>query len=357
MLAKPRLDSPTHNDSRRRPWYCYGFILVAVASSPVAVSCGSPSLGGGEATNSVPFRSSESVGNFEFGRVREGAVVRHTYLLENSTPVPIRIRDVRTSCGCTKSEEFPSVILAKCTGRFSVEFDSRGRAGAVEQEIYIELTDGRCESRKLTGYVEASHLHAVDFGPVTKGAWPKREFWVQSPPGVTLEIVEVDYDRSLFDIGYKLVEGTPGKFVFQVTPQDALGYGLFEEGVTITTNDTLVPEKKVLVRGYVLHPMEVEPRKLAMGLICEEGKTAAVKVYSPYKYPITVDAVRVVEGEPLEWSLNPASPSEIAMSVTAGSKGDSKSRAFRSLLEVTGRAGELKQQARLEVYGMYKGTG
>ncbi|MBI4556047.1 MAG: DUF1573 domain-containing protein [Candidatus Hydrogenedentes bacterium] len=266
------------------------------------------------------FRSTEGLGDYDFGRIREGEIVRHDFLLQNTTLAPLQITNVKTTCGCTLAHDYPSLIPPKSTVRLPVEFRSEGKAGAVDQHVYIGFEGGHPLLRRLVGYVESSHPQSVEFGTILKGTMPSKEFWIQWPPGETLSILDVNYDHSRFEIAHHLQNSEPMKFVFQVTPKQKIGYGPFEEAVLVRTNDSLVPDKKVALKGYVLQPMEVEPAKLAMGLIPVAGKMATVKVYSPYGYPITVDAVKVVEGEPLECSLHPASPSEIAMSVTAAQR-------------------------------------
>ncbi|MGE8378999.1 MAG: DUF1573 domain-containing protein, partial [Sphingobacterium sp.] len=48
---------------------------------------------------------------FDFGQVKEGAEVKHTFVLKNTGDAPVILSKVNASCGCTQPEFSKSPIL------------------------------------------------------------------------------------------------------------------------------------------------------------------------------------------------------------------------------------------------------
>jgi hypothetical protein len=74
---------------------------------------------------------------WDFGRVKEGEVVRHNFNLKNTMGKTFKIKDVTTSCGCTASAVKKDKLLPGESTEIEVEFDSRGYSGSVQQFIYV----------------------------------------------------------------------------------------------------------------------------------------------------------------------------------------------------------------------------
>jgi len=74
---------------------------------------------------------------WDFGRVREGDVVKHNFNLKNSTGKTLKVKDVTTSCGCTASAVKKDTLLPGESTEIAVEFDSQGYSGPVRQFIYV----------------------------------------------------------------------------------------------------------------------------------------------------------------------------------------------------------------------------
>lgn len=78
---------------------------------------------------------------WDFGKVKEGKVYKHDFLLENDTGKPLNIKSVNTSCGCTVSQIKKKSLKPQESTTLEVSFNSKGYSGAVKQFIYVNTDD------------------------------------------------------------------------------------------------------------------------------------------------------------------------------------------------------------------------
>ncbi|MFH1269688.1 MAG: DUF1573 domain-containing protein [Candidatus Omnitrophota bacterium] len=78
---------------------------------------------------------------WDFGRVKEGEVVRHAFVLKNEFVKAMRIEDVSTSCGCTVSSVATKILLPGEATDMEVKFNSKGYSGQVQQYVYVHTDD------------------------------------------------------------------------------------------------------------------------------------------------------------------------------------------------------------------------
>jgi hypothetical protein len=74
---------------------------------------------------------------FDFGKIKDGDKVRHTYMVKNAGTNPLVISNVQVSCGCT-APFFPKEPIAPGkTGEVTLEFNSAGKSGMVNKNALI----------------------------------------------------------------------------------------------------------------------------------------------------------------------------------------------------------------------------
>lgn len=74
---------------------------------------------------------------FEFGEVDAGAVIKHTFSFTNNGAVPLIIRDVRSTCGCTVASWPHEPIPPGGQGEIPVTFDTKNKNGRQSKPITI----------------------------------------------------------------------------------------------------------------------------------------------------------------------------------------------------------------------------
>lgn len=82
-----------------------------------------------------------SENNFDFGAVKQGAVLEHTFKITNQGKSDLILRKVRTSCGCTASKPDKDVVRPGETVNLAVSFNTRGRNGRQSQSVTIYSND------------------------------------------------------------------------------------------------------------------------------------------------------------------------------------------------------------------------
>jgi len=73
----------------------------------------------------------------DLGQVREGELVRHSFVLLNEGDRALRIKEVNTSCGCAVAEIGKKILQPWESTNLDVVFNTKGYFGEVKQFIYV----------------------------------------------------------------------------------------------------------------------------------------------------------------------------------------------------------------------------
>ncbi|MFA6349880.1 MAG: DUF1573 domain-containing protein [Candidatus Omnitrophota bacterium] len=76
---------------------------------------------------------------WDFGRVKEGDIVKHEFILKNESARKIAVQDVNTSCGCTASKIKDKELAPGASTTIEVQFNSKGYSGEVKQYVYVHM--------------------------------------------------------------------------------------------------------------------------------------------------------------------------------------------------------------------------
>jgi len=74
---------------------------------------------------------------WDFGRVEQGEVLKHDFVLKNESSDILEIGNIHTSCGCTASEAGKKSLMPLESTTISVDFKTQGYAGPVQQFVYV----------------------------------------------------------------------------------------------------------------------------------------------------------------------------------------------------------------------------
>ncbi len=91
---------------------------------------------------------------YQFGEVKEGKVVEHTFEFTNTGKVPLLISDARSTCGCTVPEWSEKPVEPGKKGKIKVRFNTTGKVN--EQHKLVTITANTYPSKTivlLQGYV------------------------------------------------------------------------------------------------------------------------------------------------------------------------------------------------------------
>lgn len=79
--------------------------------------------------------------SFDFGDIKAGSKVEHTFSLKNTGKKDLIIRDVKSSCGCTAVAPSKNVVTAGESVPLKVSFDSTGKNGRQSKTITVITND------------------------------------------------------------------------------------------------------------------------------------------------------------------------------------------------------------------------
>ncbi|MBU2995810.1 DUF1573 domain-containing protein [Cellulophaga baltica] len=91
---------------------------------------------------------------YNFGTIKEGDIVEHTFNFTNTGNSPLIISDAKASCGCTVPSFSMEEIASGATGSISVKFDSSHKSGSQNKTVTITAnTENGVEKLYIKGYV------------------------------------------------------------------------------------------------------------------------------------------------------------------------------------------------------------
>lgn len=83
----------------------------------------------------------------DFGTIKEGDKVTHTYRFKNTGEIPLIIQEAKPSCGCTAPDWTKTPIPPGGEGFVKAEFDSQGKPNAQNKTITVTANTWPKETR------------------------------------------------------------------------------------------------------------------------------------------------------------------------------------------------------------------
>jgi len=75
--------------------------------------------------------------DYDFGTIKEGEVVEHTYTFTNNGAAPLIIQSAQGSCGCTASDWTKEPVPVGGTGFVKAKFDSNGKQNIQNKTVTV----------------------------------------------------------------------------------------------------------------------------------------------------------------------------------------------------------------------------
>lgn len=100
----------------------------------------------------ISFRESQH----DFGIVKEGSVVSYTFKFANKGKSFLKIKDIKTSCGCTAALISSKEIAPGNEGTLKVDLDTKNRQGRMSRTITVVSNDPEEPNKVLTIYAEVT---------------------------------------------------------------------------------------------------------------------------------------------------------------------------------------------------------
>lgn len=112
----------------------------------------------------------ENEGRFDFGKVDEGDIVKHSFKFKNVGTEPLVISNARGSCGCTVPTWPKEPVPPGGNAEIYVEFNSKGKPGAQSKRVTVTANTNPTETfLEIRGEVKGKDQ------PVAKGVEPEKK--------------------------------------------------------------------------------------------------------------------------------------------------------------------------------------
>jgi hypothetical protein len=196
----------------------------------------------------------------DFGRVEQGAVVRHAFRFRNEGEVPLSVVGLRNACDCTAAVVGSETFAAGAGGAVEVSFDTAAVHGAQQRTVTVYSNDPEQRVLILTLRGEVGLDVAVDpselyVGSLPRGAVVEQDVAVLSRPG-THKVTSIESSGRVI----KVVPAEEGQLALAVALDAPLGD--FAEDVLLYTMSHRRPLLRLHVRGTVEPDVTVSPAEL-----------------------------------------------------------------------------------------------
>jgi hypothetical protein len=131
----------------------------AVTTGTAAGDAAQQAANAAAAENQVPTGPTTTVvyehTDFDFGSVKEGEKVKHSFKFKNTGSEPLIISNAKGSCGCTVPKWPSDPVAPGATSQIDVEFDSKGKPGKQTKRVTVNANTVPAQMfLNITGNVE-----------------------------------------------------------------------------------------------------------------------------------------------------------------------------------------------------------
>jgi hypothetical protein len=205
----------------------------------------------------------------DFGKVKQGEVIRHDFVVKNTGNAVLEIKDVQPGCGCTTAGNWDKRIEPGQTGIIPLQLNSTGFSGPVHKSATVTSNDPRQPTFNLgikgdvwTPFAVSPTMAIFTVSSETETSETKVVRIVnQLEQPVTLSGVEGA--TSAFRVELNPVK--PGKeFELKITTVPPFAASSVAAPLTIKTSSSEAPTISVLAQLIVQQPVVVTPQQLTL---------------------------------------------------------------------------------------------
>lgn len=246
----------------------------------------------------------------DFGMVPRGVKVKYEFHLVNTLAEPIKILNLRPSCGCTSGRASASVVGPGEMATIEAEMDTRNYVGLKSTVLYVALMTASGREAEV-GLGVTSHIlsdivlnpGSIDFGTVARGQTPSQVLTIDRINGADWRFTRMV--SACKAINAQLVEtkrdGASVSYSLSVSLKPDAPAGRLRDEIRIISNDPETPSIPVLVTGWVRGDLTAAPSVLTLGQVHSSAGAHGrfvVRASRPF-------AIRSIEGTGDGFSVSP----------------------------------------------------
>jgi len=208
----------------------------------------------------------------DFGAVPRGPLLRHSFAIKNTRNEPVRISNVRVSCGCVTATESKKVLQPGEEGSIDITMDTTRFTGLKSVTVFVRFDSPRSEEVQL--WVKANgrddislNPQAFAFGTVKRGTSPTVSLTLTLLGSNQYKVLEGACDSNYLKITFKEERKGTTDVAYQVTAtlrHDA-PVGRWYTDVWIKTNHPTMEKIRVPLTVEIESPLSISPSLLSLG--------------------------------------------------------------------------------------------
>jgi len=196
----------------------------------------------------------------DMGIVIQDSVVHSVIQFRNSGELPLKIKRVQTSCGCTAAELGKMEYQPGESGEIEVQFNTKGFSGVVRKYVTIYLEDGTPSSSRIV--LQADIKTNIEIKPAyldlqnldMKSEENDRSFLVTNNFSEPLVIKEILTNIENLEISFKQITLNPGASEEITITYKPLKVGRSDGYIDIKIENPVETVKRIPVFIYVKRP-------------------------------------------------------------------------------------------------------
>jgi hypothetical protein len=218
-------------------------------------------------------------GPYDFGSVDRGAKIEHVFRVANTGDAPLRLEQVKSTCGCTVALISDPEVPPGREGRIAVTLDTARMAGRVTKIVTVYTNDPETPTAPLalTGAVYADLVAsptALYLGRLRRGEPVSREIAVvPGRPGAAYAVTAVETSNPALAAEIVPASGAAGQRTDDAPGQrivvrlaKELPLGRFNDHLVLRTNSPREPTITVPVFASVEGDVVVLPPQVTFGI-------------------------------------------------------------------------------------------
>lgn len=222
--------------------------------------------------------------SWDFGSVRQGEVVAHAFPIRNTGALPLEIRSIRSTCGCTVALSSAKILDSGERSTVDAWFDTKGLAGARVKEIELETNDPQhpVVTLRIKGTVQADVTATpteVFLGRIARGRSVSRQVDVKvADPSIAVLDAIAQNGRVLVRREHPDDPQVGARLIITLPP-DAEPGRLTDE-VLVTTNSASQPQLSIRVLASVEGELSAWPPRPQVGRLTPGLPTEAFQLFA-----------------------------------------------------------------------------
>ena len=210
----------------------------------------------------------------DFGTVPRGSLKLHNFVFKNTFGEPLKILDVRASCGCTSGKAFVDQVAPGETAIIEAQMDTKQVWGRKSTILYVSLATDSGAKAEASLNVTAMILTdvvlnpgTVEFGTVVRGQSPAIEIAIDRVSVPDWRITRMITACKVIDASCTEVarNNQMVSYRLKVWLKPAITSGIVRDEIRLVTNDKESPIYSIPITAMIRGDLTASPSMISLG--------------------------------------------------------------------------------------------